>query len=110
MSNLKGMTPEQYLEIMQMVQKHHRFGMVQKEDRITEHSFHIKYIDSVYDSRTGDIWSVSFRGLGRDISFSTNMFVMEVRQPDDFPYNNLYDFIKAYLKGEFIPTEEYFKK
>lgn len=104
------MTPEQYLEILQIVQKHHRFGWVNSEDRITEHSFHIKYIDSVYDSRTGDIWSITFRGLGPEISFSTNMFVMGIEIPSDFPYNNLYDFVKAYLKGEFTPTEKYYKK
>lgn len=96
---MKGLTPRQLLEITEFVQKHHRFGYVHLENRYEGHDgYSIKYIDACYDSRQGDYWAVSFRGLGL-IRFTTNAFVM-AEKPAEFTYTSLYDWIMAFLKYE----------
>lgn len=101
---MKGLTPQQLLEITLFVQKHHKFGYVPDEDKYEGHEgWCIKYIDATYDSRQGDYWAISFRGMGK-IFFTTNAFnPVFSPQPKDFKFDNLYDWIMAFLKYEWEP-------
>lgn len=106
------MTIQQFTQVVDFVQKHHAFAGVHQENRIiksekdlTTEQYHIKYIDSTYDSRTQTVWSVSFRGLGTNLRFTTNHFMSHDKKPDDFKFITLYDWIMAYLKGEWNPSE-----
>lgn len=108
---MTGLTIQQYAEIIMFVQKHHAFGGVHQEDRIvksennlTTEQYNIKYIDSTYDSRTQTVWSVSFRGFV-NLQFRTNHFMSHDKKPDDFKFIALYDWIMAFLKGEWKPSE-----
>lgn len=106
---IKGMSLELYAEIVSIVQNHHAFGVVPDETtKKTRH--HIKYIDSVYDSRSQTIWSVSFRGLGVNVRFQTNHFMSHDKKPDDFKFTTLYDWILKYLSGEWKPSEKILKR
>lgn len=112
---MDGLTPKQYIEIQEFIQKYHRFaGILNDEDyeymknnfpnmaKWDRYGLCIKYIDTCYDSRKGDIWSVSFRGMGNDVNFNTNMFnkFSDIKKPKDWRWHTLYDNIMAYLKGE----------
>lgn len=109
---LEGISMQQFAKIVEFVQEHHHFGHVPLRERILKSDnnlkdcFHIKYIDNIYDTRTAEIWSIGFRGLGIDIRFSTNHFVLHDNKPDDFKYTNLFDWIMAFLKGEWKPSEQ----
>ncbi len=100
---MKGLTPQQLLEITEFVQKHHKFAYVREEDRINgELGYCIKYIDACYDSRQGDYWAVTFRGAGK-IIFTTNAWGVFNEKPTDCKFNNLYEWIMAFLKYEWEP-------
>lgn len=102
---MKGLTPQQLVEITEFIQRHHNFGYVRDEDRYQGHEgWCIKYIDATYDSLEGDYWAISFRGMG-EIFFSTNC---GLRITTDFPYNNLFDWIMAFLKYEWEPKGKRF--
>lgn len=110
-NKMKGMKSSEYVEIVNFVQKHHKFALYlndQERDEVKklypnlEHGFNIKYIDSCYDSRFVDVWSVSFRGMGRNVCFHTNINL-------PLEYTTLFDWIMAYLKGEWKPTDVEFK-
>ena len=94
---LEGLTFEQYREIVNFVLKYHRFGHINKENNFPA-KYSIKYIDNCFDTRTLTIWSVSFRGFGTTFRFATNSFVSR-------DYNTLYDWIMAFLKGEYTDLE-----
>lgn len=95
---MKGLTPQQLIDITAFIQKHHKFGLVRDEDQYNgKMGYCIKYIDACYDSREGDYWSVAFRGMGR-ICFHTNAFLI-----DELPFTNLYDWVMAFLKYEWEP-------
>jgi len=104
-NEMRGLTPEQYIEILAFIQEHHRFGWVEKEKRVTEYPFNIKYVDACYDSRGKDIWSLSMRPP--NIRFTTNHFNGLSLPPDGWKYNNLYDWIMDYLTGKWEPTNEF---
>ncbi len=96
---MKGLTPNQLLEITEFVQKYHKFGYIKEEDRYQGHlGYAIKYIDVVYDSRDGNYWSIKFRGTG-SIWFTTNAFPLS-EPPSDFNFISFYDWIMAFLKFE----------
>ena len=101
---MKGMTIEQYKEMLDFIQKFHRFGYVKDKDRIKikgeDFQLHIKYVDSCYDSRFSEIWLVKFRGFGNDLCFATNHFAGSNAAPDYFKFDNLFDWVMAFLKGE----------
>ena len=100
---MESMTLQQYFEIVDFVQKYHKFGYVGPNAIVIngqKHCLLIKYIDSVYDSRTNDVWSVTLRGLSPKITFASNHFNGINLPPKGFKYNNLYDWVMAYLKGE----------
>lgn len=79
-----------------MFKKYHKFALydkaIEKEikekfPKLIERGFirglNIKYIDSIYDSRDGKIWSVTFRRGNMDLTFSK--------------LANLYEQIMSYL-------------
>jgi hypothetical protein len=119
---MRGLTPEQFVEILAFVQKHHRFALYIPPDERREerkklfpklpvmNGFGIKYVDCIYDSRGGDIWAVSFRFGNAIIRFSTNHFTALSPAPKGWKYDNLYDWCMAYLTGEFVPKEEFYFK
>ena len=90
---MKGITPQQLLEITAFVQKHHRFGTPEEPLPNCEYGLCIKYIDTIYDSREGDVWSIGFRGMGNNVKFNTNNGYFK-------QFDNLYDLVMAYLKVE----------
>lgn len=78
-----GLTIEQFSEILKFVQKYHKFALYdeqieneikEKFPKLIEKGFskglNIKYVDSIYDSRDGKIWSVTFRRGGMELTFS----------------------------------------
>ena len=105
------MTLKQYTEVVEFVQKHHKFAKwISDEERkkevelypnLPEHGFNIKYVDSCYDSRGFDIWLIKFRGFG-GYCFRTNHFTALHSEKDHakIPFSNLYDWVMAYLKGD----------
>lgn len=112
MRDMKGMTPEQFCGVQEFVQEYHNFARCISEEEfkkvqvlypnMNEYGFNIKYIDSIYDSRFRDVWSVTFRGMGREVRFHTNTDLK-------LEYTNLFDWVMAYLKLEWVPTEEEYK-
>lgn len=100
---MKGLTREQFKEIQEFVQKHHKFGYVREEDRVTKWPYAIKYIDGVYDSRDETIWSISFRPPG--VRFATNDFNAISPPPKGWKYDNLYDLVMDYLNDRFDPNK-----
>lgn len=101
---MKGLTFEQYIEIVNFVKKYHKFGYVKEENQIKKDWYlHIKYIDNCYDTRTNDIWSVSFRGLGQEIIFATNSLVL--LSPKEKKFDNLFEYIMQYLLGNLTEDE-----
>tara|TARA_R110000803_G_scaffold191485_1_gene254171 strand:+ start:941 stop:1261 length:321 start_codon:yes stop_codon:yes gene_type:complete len=105
---MKGMTPEEFVEITKFVKKHCKFGYVPDEDRYPDGPMMIKYMDICWDSRFGDVWSITFRGS--DIRLATNHFNVLNPNPKDWKYNTLTEWAFAYLKGEWQPTEDFIKK
>ncbi len=114
---MQGLSLEQFARIVDFVQQHHRFALVVYEENREKrkkdfpnlpeaYGFSIKYVDSIYDSRFKEIWSVSFRQGNWGIKFETNHFAMH-EQPKDWPYETLYDLCMAYLKGDFKPTHDF---
>ena len=65
----------------------------------------IKYVDSCYDTRTGEVWSVGFRPHG--YNFSTNYWVNNGGYPLDWKYQNLFDLIMDWLTGVFEPGDHF---
>ncbi len=163
------MTLTQYNEVVAFVQKHHRFGFVYDENRLSpeDYGMTIKYIDSnvgnpndvfaftdwvsrnywvgeitdsqityvckkdaqlkfsneglykiyskeveqfnsIYDTRDGVIWLISFRGMGRHVRFATNSVISAFAKEEllkAVPFDNLYDWVMAYLKREWKITK-----
>lgn len=121
---MKGMTFQQYGDVLKLISKYHRFGSPnafnkQKvEEAIEEgispelakYGLSIKYIDNCFDTRTMEVWSVEFRGMGNHIRFATNFPYIPSELPKDWKYDNIYDLTMAYLKGEFEPSEKFIVK
>lgn len=109
MAEIKGMSGLKFNELLSFVQQYHSFALCMEKEEVEEmqrqfphmeeYGFNIKYVDSVYDSRGSDIWSVSFRGMGNNVNFNTNTTL-------NLPYETLFDWIMAYLKKEWQPTKE----
>jgi hypothetical protein len=90
---MEGMTLQQYAEILSFVRDNHRFGSSNSKNELPVKYF-IKYVDNCFDMRTLKVWYVSFRSFGQKYAFATNSFVTK-------DYENLYDWVMAFLKGEF---------
>lgn len=111
---MKGMKSAEFVEMVNFIQKYHKFALYmsdeEKKERnklyptMAEYGFNIKYIDSCYDSRFADMWSVSFRGLGApDLCFHTNTNIILPQYP------TLFDWVMAFLKSEWKPTASEWK-
>ncbi len=110
--DMKGMKSTDFVEMINFINKYHAFALwlsdTEKAEaqklypNLDEYGFNIKYVDSCYDSRFKDVWSVSFRGMGRKVIFHTNNNL-------ELPYDTLFDWVMAYLKKEWNPTEEQYK-
>ncbi len=100
---MKGLTSLEYIEIVNFIQKYHAFGNISIDrseyPEMGKYGYNIKYIDMCYDTRTSCIWSISFRGLSHNESFRTN-------DPKEVSYDTLFNWVMAYLKGEYKPTIE----
>ena len=101
---MRGLTTEEYQQIVDTVNTYHRFGhYLKKENRLQKNGedFHmnIKYIDTCYDTRDNSIWLIKFRGFGKDLRFSVNHFA-GFDKPDYFKFDSLFDWVMAFLKGE----------
>lgn len=98
------MSLDEFKEVVEFVQKYHRFGWINDENVIKvkgeRFALHIKYVDSCYDSRDKSIWMVKFRGFGNNLRFATNHFTGVNPPPDYFKFETLFDWVMAYLKGE----------
>ena len=99
---MRGVSPEQYVEILQFIMKNCKFGY-NPNRKYPNGPQMIKYVDCTWDSRFDDIWSITFRGDG--ITLATNHYTGD--DTSKFPYDNLYDWCMAYLKGEWVPTKEF---
>ena len=105
---IKGMSLDQFKEAVEFVQNHHAFAKWKKDEErakevelypyLPEYGYNIKYVDCCYDSRFGDIWTVKFRGFN-ELIFSTNSFV-GAPEPKNFPFTSLFEWVMAYLKGD----------
>lgn len=103
------MSLEDFKNITEFVQKHHKFAHLKRggeinesieaglSEKLAEFGMNIKYVRCDYDTRFGDVWGITFDR----IRFATNSLVMgEIKE---FPYDNLFDLAMAYLKGEYKP-------
>lgn len=113
------MTIDQLKEVMEFVQKYHSFALWPSDEeqivrlklfpKMPELGLNIKYIDVCYDTREGgDIWKITFREGRAGVCFHTNHFSPLRPRPKGWKYENLYDLCMAYLKGEFIPKNEFY--
>ncbi len=107
---MKGINSTEFVDVLAFIQKYHKFALCQSDKEVSEMQTlypklkeysgkNIKYVDSCYDSRFRDIWCVSFRGMGNDICFHTNTDLT-------LPYDNLFEWVMAYLKLEWVPTNK----
>lgn len=72
----------------------------------------IEQFNSIYDTRDACVWLISFRGMGHNVRFATNTIgaLTSEKVSDAVPFDNLYDWVMAYLKREWKITkitEEY---
>lgn len=98
---------EQLKQIQDFVQKYHAFGYYPTEEEkaeakklfplIPEYGHSIKYIDTCYDTRFGDVWQITFRGMVT-IHFSDRS--REEFKKECGRYSNDFDMIMGFLKGE----------
>lgn len=56
------MTPKQYAELLEYIQENNSWAKMR--DCAKRNRRVIKYIDAVFDSRTGDVWHLTFRQGG----------------------------------------------
>lgn len=116
---MKGMSLDQFKEVTEFVQKHHKFAYYKTEEKIKEskeagivdgtalrYGFGIKYVRCDYDTRFGDVWGITLD----QIRFATNHFTSLKPPPKGWKYDNLFDLTMAYLKGKFKPKEEFYLK
>lgn len=104
---MKGMTMDQFGKVVEFIQEHHRFGRMPRSKRILttdtglRHHHDIRYIDSTYDTMGFEIWVVRLKGRGFDHRFATNEEIAA-----DVQYSNLFDWVMAFLNGEWKPSED----
>lgn len=103
---MKGMTMQEFTKVVEFAQKYHPFGGISGGMVPLEHQRHIKYIDSIYDSRFQIVWNITFRGMGTSVQFRTNHFAGGLnKKPADFKYETLQDWIMHYLTGKWSPSK-----
>lgn len=110
------MTLSEYCEVIEFAQKWHSFALWLGDNQIEKrnedypsmakfgaHGKNIKYIDSIYDSRDGKIWSVTFRQGKSGYTFTSNHFVGEKDKPK---WETLYAICLDFLRGNLTEIEE----
>lgn len=65
------MTPKQFSELLEYIKKNNSWGEKMYEINIERKRRAIKYVDAIFDSRDGTIWSIKFRSQthGKDKTF-----------------------------------------
>ena len=65
------MTPQQFAELLEYIKDNNSWGKNMYEINIERKRRAIKYVDAIFDSRDGTIWSVTFRSQthGKDKTF-----------------------------------------
>ena len=115
---MKGMSLEQFAEVTRFVQKYHGFakancfkdGKVEEaisqgiSKDLAEYGLNIKYVRCDYDTRFGDVWGITLD----NVRFATNHFNAFDKPPKQWKYDNIYDLVMAYLKGDFKPKKEFY--
>ena len=118
---MKGMNLGEYVIMMEFIQKYHKFALwlsdedlkernkkhFQMHGAFGEHGLGIKYVDCTYDSRDGNIWTVTFRQGRYGICLSCNHYTALNMPPKNFKFGSLFDWCMAYLKGEWKPKKEF---
>lgn len=56
------MTPEQYMNLLKYIQENNSWQKML--DCCRRNRRVIKYVDAIFDTRTGDIWHITFRSGG----------------------------------------------
>ncbi len=101
---MRGLSREEYNTILDEIEKNHSFGACDESGECKN----IKYVDTVYDSRDKQHWVFKCRGVQKMI-FNTNHFPLPHMIPKNWKFDNLFDWIMAYLKNEWKPSKSYFK-
>lgn len=114
---MKGMTLDQYKEVVEFTQNYHGFARGWDKNRrseaiskgvkpkTAEYGYGIKYISCNYDTRDGKVWSITFDNR---IRLSANHFTALNPPPKGWKYDNIYELSMAFLKGNFVPKNEFF--
>ena len=88
---------------MNLIQKYHNFSSISGGINPDKPDFHlnIKYVELIYDTRTGKIGIVILRGLGLNLIFQSNFWQIHpsCRRPSNFP-TTLYLWLKKFLNGD----------
>lgn len=107
---MNGMSFEQYKEILNFINIHHKSvtaGYMKPENRIIVNNkwftTGVVYVDSSIDFRDGQIFSIQLRPIG--LSFYTGINALS----NSVDFDNLYDWIMEFLKGNWIPNKEQYK-
>ena len=121
---MKGMNLEELKEVLDFMQEHHAFASyktpeerkerLKKYPKIDEYGYGIKYTDMCYDSRTQDIWAITFRCGNIKVRFATNditAITIAVKNKKELKkmgieYKSLKDICLAFFKGEYEPSKE----
>lgn len=117
---LRGLTFEEYADIICFVNKFHRFGIYLGGEKINERNsqymsmhavfgsghLNIKYIDNCFDTRDQTIWSITFRQGRFGVRFATNHFAGK-KEPKNFKYESLHELCMDYLQGRFTDIKDF---
>jgi hypothetical protein len=123
---MEGMSLDNLKEVLNFMQEHHAFASYKTDKeraerkkqypKMAEYGFGIKYVDMCYDSRTQDIWAITFREGRTKVRFATNQITAitiavdseEELKKKGIEYKSLKDICMAFFKGEFEPPEEFY--
>ena len=107
---MRGMNAEEYVEVMSYLQDNLSLLAKNREKRHPKVPS-VKYIDCCYDTRTATWWSIKFRTWGAfNITLRSNYNnAISLSLGKGVPFNSLYDWCMAYMKGEWIPEESFYE-
>ena len=105
------MNPKEYIEVMSFLQEYLSFLTKKRDERHPEVPS-VKYVDCCYDTRTATWWSIKFRTWGGfNITLRSNYNnSITVSLGQAVPFDSLYDWCMAYMKGEWIPDERFYEQ
>lgn len=108
---MKSLTIEQFKDLQIFLFEYHSF-YYSKKTKGNPHRKGHKYIESIMDSRDGDIWLVRLRGgFAPDITFRSNYInaLSSDSKRKKINFASLYEWIMAYLNDEWKPDKEYYQ-